>query len=107
MAYDSFMLERRVAESQDSRHSEHLAKLEQYRDEQEMLGRQMSILAAKLVISANRAVDKMLSSDSGMDVDDLAKNLTVASKLAEVGKNIQSTALGVDQLMNALDESEL
>jgi hypothetical protein len=49
----------------------------------------------------------MLDSEQNLDVRDLPSMLNAASKLAEVGKNLQSNALGVDQLLAAIEESEV
>jgi hypothetical protein len=105
-AYDSYMLEQRLAESQDSRHEEHVRKLEIYREEQEIIGKQTSYTAGKILHLATKTLDKLITEDGNLSVDDLPKFLTVAAKLAETGKVLQSTALGVDQLMQALDETE-
>ena len=105
-AYDSYMLEQRLAESQDSRHDEHVRQLEIYRQEQEIIGKQTSYTAGKILELANRTLDNLVTNESQLNVDDLPKFLTVAAKLAETGKVLQSTALGVDQLMQALDETE-
>ena len=95
-----------MAESQDSRHDEHVRQLEIYRQEQEIIGRQTSYTAGKILELANRTLDNLVTHESQLNVDDLPKFLTVAAKLAETGKVLQSTALGVDQLMQALDETE-
>jgi hypothetical protein len=48
----------------------------------------------------------MLDSDQNLDVRDMPSMLNAASKLAEVGKNLQGGALGVDQLLAAIEESD-
>ena len=48
----------------------------------------------------------MLDEDRTLDARDLPGMLNVAAKLADVGKNLQSTALGVDNLLVALEEAD-
>lgn len=105
--YDRWQLSRRIQESQDSKHRLHMQKLEVYREEQEALGKQLSLNAARIAFLANSTLSKMLSEEQNLDVRDLPSILNTASKLAEVGKNLQGGALGVEQLLNAIEESEV
>lgn len=105
--YDRWQLSRRIQESQDSKHKLHMQKLEVYREEQEALGKQLSLNAARIAFLANSTLSKMLSEEQNLDVRDLPSILNTASKLAEVGKNLQGGALGVEQLLNAIEESEV
>jgi hypothetical protein len=104
--YDRFQLAKRIKESQDSKHEAHLRRLEVYREEQEVLGRQLSLNAARIAFMANSTLGKMLDEQKDLDVRDLPSILNTAAKLAEVGKNLQGSALGVDQLLAALEEGE-
>jgi hypothetical protein len=104
--YDRFQLAKRIKESQDSKHEAHLRRLEVYREEQEVLGRQLSLNAARIAFMANSTLGKMLDEQKDLDVRDLPGILNTAAKLAEVGKNLQGSALGVDQLLAALEEGE-
>lgn len=104
--YDRFQLTKRIKESQDSKHEAHLKRLEAYREEQEVLGRQLSLNAARIAFMANSTLGKMLDEQKDLDVRDLPSILNTAAKLAEVGKNLQGNALGVDQLLAALEEGE-
>lgn len=104
--YDRFQLAKRIKESQDSKHEAHLRRLEVYREEQEVLGRQLSLNAARIAFMANSTLGKMLDEQKDLDVRDLPSILNTAAKLAEVGKNLQGSALGVDQLLSALEEGE-
>lgn len=104
--YDRFQLTKRIKESQDSKHEAHLKRLEAYREEQEVLGRQLSLNAARIAFMANSTLGKMLDNEKELDVRDLPGMLNTAAKLAEVGKNLQGNALGVDQLLAALEEGE-
>ncbi|MFN9912112.1 MAG: hypothetical protein ACK53L_05990, partial [Pirellulaceae bacterium] len=90
-----------------SKHKLHMQKLEVYREEQEALGKQLSLNAARIAFLANSTLSKMLSEEQNLDVRDLPSILNTASKLAEVGKNLQGGALGVEQLLNAIEESEV
>jgi hypothetical protein len=91
---------------QTSKHELHLRKLDKYREEQEALGQQLTLNAARIAFLANSTLSKMLDEDRELDARDLPGMLNVAAKLADVGKNLQSTALGVDNLLVALEEAE-
>ena len=102
--WDRDILAQQAAEATSARHQQHLAKLEAYRSEQEQLGKQLTLNAAKLATLANSKVTSMLENDEELDKRDLPLILNTAAKLAEVGRNIQSSALGVDQLLAALED---
>jgi hypothetical protein len=96
-----------MAEVEGERHKLHLRKLEEYREQQETIGQQLSLSAARIAYLANRKLTNMLDSDQDLDTRDLPSLLNAASKLAEVGKNLQGNALGVDQLLAAIEESDI
>jgi hypothetical protein len=96
-----------MAEVEGERHKLHLKKLEEYREQQEQIGQQLSLSAARIAYLANRKLTEMLDSDQNLDVRDMPSMLNAASKLAEVGKNLQGGALGVDQLLAAIEESDV
>jgi len=105
--FDRYQLSTKMAEVQDERHKLHLKKLEEYREQQEQIGQQLSLSAARIAYLANRKLINMLDSDQDLDTRDLPSLLNAASKLAEVGKNLQGNALGVDQLLAAIEESDV
>jgi hypothetical protein len=105
--YDRWQLTRKIKEAQTSRHEEHIKKLEVYREEQEALGKQLTLNAARIAFLANSTLAKMLDEEKTLDMRDVPGILNTAAKLAEVGKNLQGTALGVDQLLSAIEESEV
>lgn len=105
--YDRWQLTRKIKEAQTSRHEEHIRKLEVYREEQEALGKQLTLNAARIAFLANSTLAKMLDEDKDLDIRDVPGILNTAAKLAEVGKNLQGTALGVDQLLSAIEDSEV
>ena len=105
--FDRHQLSRRMAEVEGERHRLHLRKLEEYREQQEQIGQQLSLSAARIAYLANRKLTAMLDSDQDLDTRDLPSLLNSASKLAEVGKNLQGNALGVDQLLAAIEEAEI
>ena len=104
--YDRAELVKKMKQVQTSKHELHLRKLEKYREEQESLGQQLTLNAARIAFLANSTLTKMLDQERDLDVRDLPSMLNVAAKLADVGKNLQSTALGVDNLLVALEESD-
>lgn len=105
--YDRYQLSKKINEAQNARHEQHLSRLEQYREQQEQIGQQLSLNAARIAYLADRKLSSLLDSEQNLDVRDLPSMLNAASKLAEVGKNLQSNALGVDQLLAAIEESEV
>jgi hypothetical protein len=105
--FDRYQLSKRMAEVEGERHKLHLRKLEEYREQQETIGQQLSLSAARIAYLANRKLTNMLDSDQDLDTRDLPSLLNSAAKLAEVGKNLQGNALGVDQLLAAIEEAEV
>lgn len=105
--YDTAQLTLKIKHSQDSKHKLHIQKLEQYREEQEVLGKQISLNAARMAFLANNSLSKLIDEERTLDVRDIPAILNTAAKLAEVGKNLQSSSLGVDSLLNAMEEAEL
>lgn len=104
--YDRAELVKKMKQVQTSKHELHLRKLEKYREEQEALGQQLTLNAARIAFLANSTLSRMLDEDKQLDARDLPGMLNVAAKLADVGKNLQSTSLGVDNLLAALEEAE-
>lgn len=104
--YDRNELANKLQLEKDARAIEHKQKLEQYRSQQEFLGRALSHDAAKLAQLANRTLDDYLNSERVIDMRDIPSILNSAAKVAEVAKSLQSSALGVDQLLIALEEAD-
>ncbi|MGA0790783.1 MAG: hypothetical protein ACO3O8_04635, partial [Pelagibacteraceae bacterium] len=104
--YDIDILHEKLKLEQDARAEEHKKRLEDYRLQQEYLGRNLSINAAKLAALSQRTLDEYLDSNRAVDIRDIPSILNSAAKIAEVGKNLQSGALGVEQLLVALEEAD-
>ena len=104
--YDRAKLAEKIKQSQDSKHELHIRKLEAYRQEQEALGKQLTLNAARIAFLANTSLSKLIDEEKELDIRDLPSILNTASKLAEVGKNLQSSSLGVDNLLAAIEEAE-
>jgi hypothetical protein len=104
--YDRDMLAEKIRCEQNSRAIEHKRKLEQYRETQEFLGRSLTNDAAKLAMLASRTLDDYINSERQIDMRDIPSILNSAAKIAEVGKSLQSGALGVEQLLVALEEAD-
>lgn len=105
--YDRYMMAEKVKLSQDARQQEHIMKLEEYRRNQECIGRQLSMNAAKIAQIADTTLNALLENGSNLEVKDLPGILNTAAKLADIGKQLQSSALGVDQLLMALEEADV
>lgn len=104
--YDRDALAEKIRSEQSSRAAEHKRKLEQYRQTQEFLGQSLTNDAAKLAMLASRTLDDYINSERQIDMRDIPSILNSAAKIAEVGKNLQSGALGVEQLLVALEEAD-
>ena len=104
--YDRHQLQLKLQLEQDERAKIHKQKLEDYREQQEFLGRSLSADAAKIAALVSQSLDNMLASNRELDVRDIPAILNAAAKAAEMGRNLQSSALGVDQLLTALEEYE-
>ena len=105
--YDIDTLHEKLKLEQDARAEEHKKRLEDYRLQQEYLGRNLSVNAAKLAALSQRTLDEYLDSNRAVDIRDIPSILNSAAKIAEVGKSLQSGALGVEQLLVALEEADL
>lgn len=102
--YDRYQLQL-MSQAENSRRAQlHKQKLEEYRQQQEFIGRSLSADAAKLAAIVSSTLDKFMLSDREIDIRDLPAVLNAANKAAEVGRNLQSSSLGVDQLLTALEE---
>jgi hypothetical protein len=104
--YDRHQLQLRLQLEQDERAKLHKQKLEEYRLQQEFIGRSLSANAAKLSALVANSLDKMMNQERELDIRDIPAVLNAANKAAEVARNLQSSALGVDQLLTALEEYE-
>lgn len=102
--FDCHQLQLMQAAENTRRAQEHKRKLEEYRLQQEFIGRSLSSDAAKLAAIVSSTLDKFMMSDREIDIRDLPAVLNAANKAAEVGRNLQSSSLGVDQLLTALEE---
>lgn len=105
--WDRETLAQRIRQAQGVRHQQHIQRLERYRKEQEVIGAQTTVTASRILALANRKLNEMIESEEQLTVRDLPAVLNAAAKLAETGKSLQATALGVDQLMVALDEADI
>jgi hypothetical protein len=104
--YDRHNLQLLLQEENSRRAIEHKKKLEEYRQTQEFIGRSLSANAAKLAAVANRTLDRVLREGENLDLRDVPGIIAAASKAADLGKNLQASSLGVDQLLAALEEVE-
>lgn len=105
--YDRFVLSQRLLAEKGKRQEQHKQKLEEYRQMQELLGRQLTIDAAKIAMLANKTLDSYIESERELDIRDVPGLINSAAKIAEIGKNLSGTALGVDELLAALEEADV
>jgi hypothetical protein len=104
--YDKYQLQLLMKEESSQRALEHKKKLEEYRLQQEFLGRSLTADAAKLAAIVSRSLDKFIAADADIDIKDVPGILAAASKAGDIGRNLQASSLGVDQLLAALEEVE-
>lgn len=102
--YDKFNMMQMLQQEKSQRAIEHKQRLENYRQQQEFLGRSLSSDAAKLAAIVNNTLNRFIENDKELEIRDLPAILNAANKAAEVGRNLQAGALGVDQLLTALEE---
>lgn len=105
--YDRFVLSEKLKNEKGKRQEEHKRKLEEYRQMQELLGRQLTIDAAKIAMLANKTLDSYIENERELDIRDIPGLINSAAKIAEIGKNLSGTALGVDELLTALEEADV
>ena len=104
--YDRDNLQLMLQQEKSQRAIEHKRKLEEYRMQQEFIGRSLSADAAKLAAIVSNTLDTYISENRQVDMRDLPALLNAANKAADIGRNLQSSSLGVDQLLTALEEYE-
>lgn len=104
--YDRDNLQLMLQQEKNQRAIEHKRKLEEYRLQQEFIGRSLSADAAKLAAIVSNTLDTYISENRQVDMRDLPALLNAANKAADIGRNLQSSSLGVDQLLTALEEYE-
>lgn len=104
--FDKYNLQLMLKQESNQRALEHKAKLEEYRQTQEYLGRALTSNAAKIAAITNRALDKFIAAEGEIELRDIPGILSAASKAAELGRNLQASSLGVDQLLAALEEMD-
>lgn len=105
-AYDFDNYNKDLIEAEKQREVEHREKLEEYRAKQEYIGAIASRNAAILLKMTNDKLVQMISSGETLRVEDLNSLGALAAKLADVGRNISSEALAVDQLLEVLESDE-
>ena len=105
-AYDFDNYNKDLIEAEKQREVEHREKLEEYRAKQEYIGAIASRNAAILLKMTNDKLVQMITSGETLRVEDLNSLGALAAKLADVGRNISSEALAVDQLLEVLESDE-
>jgi hypothetical protein len=105
-AYDFDNYNKDLIEAEKQREVEHREKLEEYRAKQEYIGAIASRNAAILLKMTNDKLVQMISSGETLRLEDLNSLGALAAKLADVGRNISSEALAVDQLLEVLESDE-
>lgn len=105
--YDRFILVQKVKLEQTNKAKQHISRLNEYRVQQELIGRDFSIAAARIAAVANKQLELMLVAGGLVDPEKLPSYLSAAAKLAEVGKQLQANALGVDALLTAMQDTDI
>ena len=104
--YDTHMAEELLAGEYQRRQEHHIAKLESYRQEQETTGKLMTDTAMRLLVLTERKLTAMMETGEDLDINNIASVSNAAAKLADTGKGLSSSALGVEALLEALEEHE-
>jgi len=85
---------------------EHQKKLEQYRNQQEVIAQQASLTASKILSINLRKINEILENNETPTIQEVTFLGSLANKLAILGKDLGSQALGVDALLDAIDNVE-
>lgn len=103
-SYDRAILANKLAEVDISEEREHRIRLEQYRQKQEYLANLGGDAASKILALMQRKLNSMLQDTDNMSIGEMIGTGTLAVKLAELQKSLGSQALGVDALLEALED---
>jgi len=85
---------------------DHQQKLEQYRTQQEIIAKQASLTASKILSINLRKINEILENNETPTIQEVTFLGSLANKLAILGKDLGAQALGVDALLEAIDEVE-
>lgn len=105
-AYDRQTYLNSLSRERDAREIEHQRKLENYRAQQETLANQASVASAKMLHLVNQKLSKLLQNEDVLSIDEMISVGNLTSKLVQLQKEVGAQALGVDVLLQALDEQE-
>jgi hypothetical protein len=106
-AYDRNTYLNALSEETSAREEEHRKKLEIYRARQETIADQAAMGAARMLHLVNSKLAKLVDNGDSLSVDEMigVGNLTV--KLVSMQKEVGAQALGVDALLEAIDEDNV
>lgn len=103
-AWDADQVKKSFAEVRKERETRHRQQIKRFRDEQEQRAQSMGELADLMMDLTREKIQAMQAAGqlpSEQQISNLAK--TVAS-LADMAMNLKATALGVDELMDVLED---
>jgi hypothetical protein len=103
-SYDRTTYLNALSEETVAREEEHRRKLEFYRAQQETLANQASSASAKMLHLINRKLNKIVEDVENLTIDEMVSVGNLSTKLIQLQKDIGAQALGVDALLEAIEE---
>lgn len=103
-AYDRNTYLNALSEETTAREEEHRRKLEYYRAQQETLAQQSASGAAKMLHLINRKLNKLVEDTDNLSIDEMVSVGNLSTKLVQLQKDIGAQALGVDALLEAIED---
>jgi hypothetical protein len=104
--FDDYHKEHGAEAIKKARHDEHLKKLEEFRERTESLGSGLVTSGARLLQIALKSIAEMQANGETLDRRLISGALQAAAKVAETGRTLSAASIGVDEILNALNEDE-
>ncbi|MEA5474255.1 hypothetical protein VB716_08475 [Synechococcus sp. CCY9201] len=103
-AHDRELLGRVVTQSTEEREAEHRAQIRAFADQLTCRAARLGDVADRLIALATRSVQTMLDRGEDLDARLLPSVVNAAAALTTLTSDLQSRALGIDELMELLEE---
>ena len=105
-AYDRQTLVNTLSDEEKTRRVLHEQKLEMYRGQLEVIASQSAGNASKILHLIQKKLNTILESGDNLSVDELVSTGNLAVKLSQLHKEVGGQALGVEALLEAIDDDE-
>lgn len=105
-AYDENIAIINAERERQSRHNEHMEKLEAFRSRTEQLGSGLIASAAQLLQVANQSIQDIKARGDTLDQRLIASALQAAAKCSVEGRSLIGSSLGVDALLSGIEDED-